>query len=67
MKTNQRVLRNFIYLAFILCLCTKFGLQPSNSTQTGSTTVLLISADLCCSFKVERLTNSLAISVTIGG
>jgi hypothetical protein len=67
MKTNKLVLRNFIYLAFILCLYAKFLLQPSQSTQTGSTTVLLISTDLCCSFKLEKLTNSLAISVTIGG
>jgi len=66
MKTNKLVLRGFIYLTFILCLYTKLWLQPSQNTKTYSTTLLFITVDLCCSFKVERLTNRLAISVTIG-
>lgn len=66
MKTNKLTPKALICFTIMLCLYTKLWLQPSEETKTGSATLLLISVELCCSFKIEKLANRLAISLTIG-
>ncbi len=66
MKTNKLTLRVCVVLTFILCLFTKFWSQQSPNIETENTLILFIAVDLCCSVKVERLTKSFSISVTIG-
>lgn len=66
MKFNKLMLIKCLCLTLMLCLLTKAWSQKQLKKQTDHIFTLLVDIELCCSLKIEKATESLSFSVTIG-
>ena len=66
MKTNELAVKVFIFFVLIFSLQTSIWFKPSLNNKSENVLIFFVVIDLCCSFKIERLSQGLAVSVTIG-